>query len=113
MLAGRRCIVLPLAFLGLAVLLCSASAAFAQQGSNPSHNLWTNNLTAEQIKARLGQLGTGVEGDEDQLHKMIREQLVKKYPNVPQESLDALIKKTLADPRFMEMAKQMAREKQT
>ena len=45
--------------------------------------------------------------------KLIREELGKKFPNMPQETLEALIKKTLSDPQFMDMAKQMAKEKQT
>src|SRR5262245_34160273 len=110
MSVGRRSVLLPPAFLGLAVVFTSFNSALAQQGVERPHTIWAPTLSADQIKAALAHLRQEGEGDQDPLQKMIREQLGKQFPNVPQETLDAFIKKSLADPKIMEMARRMAKE---
>jgi hypothetical protein len=112
MTVGRREFVLPLAFLVGAALFSSQSAVRAQQRSDRSHQLWTENLTPDQIKAALSKLSLGTDKD-DPLHKMMREHLQKQFPKLPSEFLDSLIQRALKDPQFMEEAKRRALEKQT
>jgi hypothetical protein len=110
MSVGRRCLLLPLAYLSLAYLFAHAGSARAQFGRQDSHELWNNTLTPAQIKEALDKLLIGDETDPFQ--KMLRDHLQKQYPGIPPAFLDAAIKKAVSDPKFLEQAKQLAKEKQ-
>ena len=111
MSVGRRRVLLPFGFLVLAILAINASVARAQQGSG-SHDLWNPTLTQEQMKAALSRLSIGNDDEKDPFHKLLREHMQQKYPELPREFLDAAIKKAISDPKFMEQAKQYAKKKQ-
>ena len=113
MSVGSRHLLSTAAFLGWAIVFASPGAARGQQWETGSHKLWNEKLTPEQIKAALAKLALGGDDKDDPLQKMLREQLGKQYPQLPQEILDAAIKRALSDPRFLERAKQFAKEKQT
>jgi hypothetical protein len=103
---GRRHVVLALAFLSLSVL---TSTARAQQGH--AHEIWTPTLTPEQLKAALAKLA--IDGSTDPLEKLLRDHLQKERPDIDPRLRDFAIKQALSDPKFMERAKQFAKEKQT
>src|SRR5262245_52671592 len=109
MSAGRRRVLLSLGFLALAFLLAGNSVHAQQE----PHKIWTGNLTPDQIKAALSRLDQGGLGDLDPLQQMLMERMQKDYPNIPRELLDAAIKKAVSDPKFMEQAKQAAKQRQT
>jgi hypothetical protein len=111
MLVGRRRYLLPVAFLVIAACFTSASVARAQAGNEP-HTLWNKKLTPEQIKAALSKLSLG--NDENgPLHKMLREHMLQRHPELSKELVDAIIKKALSEPGLLEKAAKQAQEKQT
>jgi hypothetical protein len=112
-MVGRRWFVLPFAFLGLAACLAGAGVARAQSPAQDPHKLWSDRLTPEQIKTALSKLSLGGEDENDPLHKMLRGQLQKEFPDIPKDFLDAVIKRALSDPKFMEQARKQALAKHT
>jgi hypothetical protein len=113
MSVGRRRLLLPLAFLGIAICFTSASVARAQGPGERSHRLWNDKLTPEQIKAALAKLSLGGDDGNGPLHKMLVEHMMKQDPRLSKELLDPIIKKMLSDPSFLEKARMQAQERQT
>jgi hypothetical protein len=109
MTAGRR-IVLPAAFLALAVVLTATSAR--AQDREP-HRIWQHNLTAEQLKAALARMGGGGENLDpfrNQIMDLMKGMKDQKKLS-PQDIAKAreLLEK---HPELLEMAKRMAKERQ-
>ena len=102
---GRRRFVLALAFLSFVLLSTSARA---QQG--PSHEIWNKTLTPEQLKAALAKLA--IVDSTNPLEKLLRDHLQKERPDIDPALRDFAIKQALSDPKFLERAKQFAKEKQ-
>lgn len=107
-MVGRRRFVLPFAFLAMSACV-SVGVARAQ----PPHKVWNEKLTPEQIKAALAKLSLGGEDENDPLHKMLRDHMVEKYPDIPKDFLDAAIRRALSDPKLMEQARKQALSKNT
>jgi hypothetical protein len=113
-MAGRRRLLLPCAFLGIAVSFTNAGTSRAQMKlpADPPHKLWNAKLTPEQIKAALAKLSLG-DDENGSLHKLMREHLQQQFPEVPRELLDSFIKKAMSDPKFLDAARQQAQQNKT
>lgn len=116
MSAGRRGLVLSVAFLAPALWLCPGTRAHAQpdpfQPAQPGpgkHSIWQQNLGAEQIRALLAKFGQDG-GKGDWFEKMLRESVEQKNPGANKEQVDAAIKKLLGDKEFMNRMMDLAQK---
>src|SRR5262245_35132457 len=101
MSSGRRGLVLSVAFLGLAVWLCTGRTAHAQPAqpgprfqpadSGPGrHSIWQQQLTPEQIRELLSRFGQD-DGKNDWFEKMLFDAVKEKNPNVNDEQVKSTI----------------------
>jgi len=113
MIAGHRRWLLALSFLTLAVSIALSRPVQAQQ--RQSHELWTSQLTPEQIKAALATLSQGDGRNnlfEEQFLKLLQERL--KQDNQPHrpEDLEKALKLLKDNPQVLELAKKLAKMRQ-
>ncbi|MBA4189967.1 MAG: hypothetical protein C0467_18435 [Planctomycetaceae bacterium] len=108
MKSGRRRALLSAGFLGLAVSITN-SPARAQEGS---HTLWKSNLTPDQVRAALAQMGAGESGL-DPFQDMVKDYLLKNNPTINPQQAEDLIKKLTGDKQLMDQLKKYAKQKQT
>jgi hypothetical protein len=107
MSAGRRGVILSVAFLGLALWLCPAKRALAQQPmraqpNDPGpgrHKIWKQDLTPDQIRDLLGRFGQD-DGKGDPFEDLLRRALRDKNPNASKEQVDAAAKQFMNDKEF-------------
>ncbi|QJW93474.1 hypothetical protein [Frigoriglobus tundricola] len=125
MSAGRRGLMLSIAFLVLATGLCPARRASAQppgrfqQGGFPphaadpqqtgKHTIWQQNLDPGQIRSFLEKFGQN-DGKGDWLEDLLRRSVKEKNPELNQEQADAAIKKLLNNKEFMDRMTDLAQK---
>jgi hypothetical protein len=125
MSAGRRGLLLSVAFLGLALWVCRGERAQAQpmrpqpggwqppMQADPNvgrHTIWQQYLTPDQIRKALGNYSHGENGTNDLLRQLIREEVKKKNPNIDDTKLDAAIDRILGDKELMNRLMDMAQK---
>ena len=117
MSAGRRGLILSVAFLGLAIWLCPAlRLAEAQPGpaqfqdpTAPRHNIWRHQLTPEQIRELLAKFGQD-DGKSDPVENLLRQLIQDKNPNAPPEQVDAAVKRFMNDKEFHDRVMDLAQK---
>jgi hypothetical protein len=117
MTAGRRGLVLALAFFAAAVSLCPRASAqpvpepFRVQPADPNvgkHTIWSGQLTPDQIRALLKQHFEN--GDKNpELQDLLRQQMAKQK-NLNQKDVDEAIKKLMGNKEFMDQIMDFAQK---
>ncbi|VTR94375.1 unnamed protein product [Gemmata massiliana] len=130
MSAGRRGLLLSVAFFGCVLWLCPTNRARAQQplrpvpGGNPHqlqmvpendphagrHTIWQRDLRAEQIRDLLAKFGKGDADANKQLEDLIRDSVKQRNPRANDDQVDAAIKRMLADKEFMKRMTDLAQK---
>ncbi|HEY1190128.1 MAG TPA: hypothetical protein VGE74_20955 [Gemmata sp.] len=119
MSAGRRGLLLSVAFGLLALWLSQgerAQAQFPQQfppggGNDPHagrHSIWQSQLTPDQIRELFSPFGP--DDDHKQFEKLFRDMVMNKSPNADPKQVDAAVKNRMADKEFMKRAKDLAQK---
>jgi hypothetical protein len=118
MSAGRRGLLLSVAFLGLALGLCPQRRAHAQPGHFPMqpddpgtgrHTLWNRQLTPEQIRELLARFGQP-DGKGDPFEDLLRRLIGDRNPGVPKEQVDAAVKRFMQDKEFRDRVIDLAQK---
>lgn len=120
MSAGRRGLLLSAVFFALTLSLCSSARAQPPQFKplppadprNGKHDIWEQNLSAEQVRELLARFGKGDKNAGNSLEDAIRKQVLKNNPGAGknEEQLDAAIKQLMADKDFMDWAMDQAQK---
>jgi len=119
MSAGRRGLMLSIAFLVLAIGLCPTQRVSAQppgvfQPLGPAqppgkHTIWQQNLDPNQIRSFLEQFGRE-NGKNDWFEDLLRRSVKEKNPELNPEQVDAAIKKFLNNKEFMDQMTDLAQK---
>ncbi len=115
MSAGRRGLLLSVAFLGLAGWLCAGRSAHAQpRPTDPGtgrHSIWKQELRPDQIRDILSKFGQD-DGKNDWFEKMIFDAVKEKNKNLnlDDEQVKSAVKKMLADKEFMDRVTDIAQK---
>lgn len=123
MSAGRRGLLLSVAFLGLACWLCSSRPAQAQPGGHfgPNggirphdpgagrHIIWQTELSPNQIRDVLAKFGQD-DGKNDWFEKMLFDAVKEKNRGADDKEVEAAIKRLLSNKEFMDRVVDMAQK---
>lgn len=119
MSAGRRGLLLSVAFLGLAGWLCTSRPALAQPpgGLRPvdpgagRHTIWRQELRPEDVRNILSQFGQD-SGKNDWFEEMVQKAVKDRNPNIDpnDERVKATIKRLMADKEFMDRVTDIAQK---
>ena len=123
MSAGRRGLLLSVAFLGLTVWLCTSRPAHAQPGRlqpldpgarpvDPGagrHVIWQSDVRPEQIRDVLSRFGQD-DGKNDWFEKMLFKAVKDKNPDADDKQVEATIKRLLSDKEFMDRMTDLAQK---
>ncbi len=123
MSAGRRGLLLSVAFFALTLCLCSRASAqpqiqFRPVGANDPHagrhTIWQRELSPDQIRELLSRFGKGDKNVDNLLENAIRDRIAKnnKTPLTEEQKkrMDAAIKRMMADKDFMDWALDQAQK---
>lgn len=113
MFANHRGSMLAWCFLTLAVLTATTTPVLAQQ--RQPHEIWSPNLSPDQIKSALATLGQGGDAGypfEEQVMRLLQDRL--KQDNQPhrREDIEKALKLLKDNPQLLELAKKMAKQRQ-
>lgn len=115
MSAGRRGLVLSVAFFGSALWLCASSARAQPGGFRPQdpglgrHTIWQTELSPDQIRSVLSRFGQD-NGKNDWFEKMLFDAVKEKNPGVNDEQVKQTIKRLLSDKQFMDRVTDLAQK---
>jgi hypothetical protein len=117
MSAGRRGLLLSVAFLAPVLWLCAGRTAYAQPGLrlqpiDPGagrHTIWQHELRPDQIRDVLGRFGQDT-GKNDWFEDMLFNAVKEKNRGANDEQVKAAIKKLMADKEFMDRVTDLAQK---
>ncbi len=114
MSAGRRGLVLSVAFLGLALWLSPAKRAHAQfpqpvQNGPGKHAIWQQNLSPDQVRELLAKFGQ-TDGKEDPFEELVRRLVQDKNRGADPKQVDDAVKRFMNNKEFRDRVMDLAQK---